>query len=831
MYYGLVKLVSVDPSITGFILDFLLPHFFQFQNEHSANGQLDLSSCVKLERGKVCIQEPLDHLLSCISWIFLLQPPDNRRHSWTTIGFSLSQEHEVARSFSEKFSAAMLKIRKEIRKGSYKGILGSTQAASDRTPEAEKTRCYASIVSGIVEVFLNTTAAELEKAVGAEQEDLVKELVDLINIRCSLERTISMSMKENGVRKGSTQSNVEPVSDDTDLRHPKLSEGKPFLSTTSISQLMVMTMKLYESTCTKSSQNQSQASLVNDSVDSSGLVSYVLHACLRQIKAFHTMRTDDPRRTLLCGDIRILGAPLLMLVMLLISGNKLDSEDNQSRGKGRKVSRDLREHISQAFKCLKELIVIGTSHMDQISMLEDMIKVIKADYTEIMGSSWVDECGNSITDETVRLKELFMARVLKPLLTQLLASAFSHEVEVICEIMMIVGKELPSEQRSLHGAWIERMLSSNSIENPKVVKGLVTLAICLNLPPNDLVLGQKLGVELSNVIGFEAQSPVEVSEVYPIINNSTATSVTTSILHVIESVVGDIDWATMKLKVFSLVNQKKTYVDENEVRSPVSGLEETIYSRAEAVVRVLSYFVLMNLNGEHATSDTSKLIIVSSLGLFAVINLVRFSTDTQVEQLLRLAGKFYKQLARISKLHIAPKGCKQLIPSPKFQNLVDATCQQLTVPLYNFVDVMQKRQQESTTKNITNKIKRENRCIPDLIFQIEDYEKYLIKLSKVSKVNFLRYAKRSSIRDFRIKFREDTAADEREGPDHSPDHRSSPAAQNEMSDLCEDEQGYREGVLLSTETGSPMVAEDSDADNEDSCPSAKRVRTHDSDEE
>jgi hypothetical protein len=62
------------------------------------------------------------------------------------------------------------------------------------------------------------------------------------------------------------------------------------------------------------------------------------------------------------------------------------------------------------------------------------------------------------------------------------------------------------------------------------------------------------------------------------------------------------------------------------------------------------------------------------------------------------------------------------------------------------------RQQENAngSKVVIKKIKRENRCIPDLIFQIEDCEKYLIQLSKVSKVNLLRHAKRSTSRDFKI---------------------------------------------------------------------------------
>lgn len=65
---------------------------------------------------------------------------------------------------------------------------------------------------------------------------------------------------------------------------------------------------------------------------------------------------------------------------------------------------------------------------------------------------------------------------------------------------------------------------------------------------------------------------------------------------------------------------------------------------------------------------------------------------------------------------------------------------------------MQEQQESvsSNSKGIINKIKQENKCIPDLIFQIEDCERYLIQLSKVTKLNLLRHAKRSTARDFKI---------------------------------------------------------------------------------
>ncbi|KAJ0988085.1 hypothetical protein J5N97_006441 [Dioscorea zingiberensis] len=54
-----------------------------------------------------------------------------------------------------------------------------------------------------------------------------------------------------------------------------------------------------------------------------------------------------------------------------------------------------------------------------------------------------------------------------------------------------------------------------------------------------------------------------------------------------------------------------------------------------------------------------------------------------------ITTKFYKFLALITKLCIAPKGSKQLLPDQKFQKLAGITCRKLTSSLYNFVALMQ----------------------------------------------------------------------------------------------------------------------------------------------
>ncbi|KAI8003580.1 hypothetical protein LOK49_LG08G00788 [Camellia lanceoleosa] len=124
MYHGLVKVILADPSTVGAVFDFLLPHFLRFYKENE-DVQLCGGNCVKSESGKVYIEELLDYLLSCVSWILLLQPHGKTNHpsdSWACLGFSLTQENEGGRMLSgESFSCALSKIWKLLRNGNLEG--------------------------------------------------------------------------------------------------------------------------------------------------------------------------------------------------------------------------------------------------------------------------------------------------------------------------------------------------------------------------------------------------------------------------------------------------------------------------------------------------------------------------------------------------------------------------------------------------------------------------------------------------------------------------------------------------------------------------------------
>lgn len=164
---------------------------------------------------------------------------------------------------------------------------------------------------------------------------------------------------------------------------------------------------------------------------------------------------------------------------------------------------------------------------------------------------------------------------------------------------MIVEK-LPPQLRNSHGAWALRVCKDKRITDCKVAKIVITLAISLSLAPTDLNISQDMASELLQVIGSERHEPFEVSEVYPLINQTTRIAIASCILHFIETCIFDMDWTLKKLKIFCSVTQKITHFNQNEDHASELAFEENIYSRAESVVTVLASFVLMRLKGTYA---------------------------------------------------------------------------------------------------------------------------------------------------------------------------------------------------------------------------------------
>ncbi|MEQ2255795.1 hypothetical protein ILYODFUR_017649 [Ilyodon furcidens] len=147
--------------------------------------------------------------------------------------------------------------------------------------------------------------------------------------------------------------------------------------------------------------------------------------------------------------------------------------------------------------------------------------------------------------------------------------------------------------------------------------------------------------------------------------------------------------------------------------------------------------------------------------------------------LLRELSRTYTILTTLVKYYIQVCASQHGSLPNRFEKLVKLSGSHLTPQCYSFItyaqsgesstgDDKKKKKRNEVNTAASAKLLRETKAIPNLIFSIEQYEKFLITLSKKSKVNLMQYMKLSTSRDFRINAATlDAALQEQEEPEET----------------------------------------------------------------
>lgn len=187
--------------------------------------------------------------------------------------------------------------------------------------------------------------------------------------------------------------------------------------------------------------------------------------------------------------------------------------------------------------------------------------------------------------------------------------------QVLSGTALFLGGKLPSHLRKVHGTWADLTCRSTKVVHNGAARALATLAVHLCIPPLDLTLGQGMACELLKVTGSEEMDAIDLSDVYFIINTSTRSGIVTVLLQLAEATLVDLDWLISKLKVCPLAGNVE--ILDGDVNKPRQGnvrrsiLEETLHSRVESLVRMLSLFTEMSLDSKNSIPYFSYSFIIS----------------------------------------------------------------------------------------------------------------------------------------------------------------------------------------------------------------------------
>ncbi|KAJ7409413.1 Fanconi anemia group I protein [Willisornis vidua] len=308
------------------------------------------------------------------------------------------------------------------------------------------------------------------------------------------------------------------------------------------------------------------------------------------------------------------------------------------------------------------------------------------------------------TDINVTEKAAFQIRQFQRSLVNQLSSAEddfnAKEMQSLITVLSTLSKLLdPASQQFLQFlTWTVKVCKENALEDIACCKGLLSLLFSVHiLYKSPVSLLRELAQDIHACLGdIDQDIEVESRCHFAIVNAKTAApTVCLLVLGQVDKVLEEVDWLIKKLTSLG----SDTSEDPSQPSNPTQTLEKGVILQLGTLLTVYHELVQTAL-----------------------------PAGSCVDTLLRSLSKTYAILTSLIKHNIHSESL-------------------------SFVEEKKKKKKEdeaAAVSTVMAKVLRETKPIPNLIFAIEQYEKFLIHLSKKSKVNLMQYMKLSTSRDFRI---------------------------------------------------------------------------------
>ncbi|XP_029430522.1 Fanconi anemia group I protein [Rhinatrema bivittatum] len=313
----------------------------------------------------------------------------------------------------------------------------------------------------------------------------------------------------------------------------------------------------------------------------------------------------------------------------------------------------------------------------------------------------------------------------------------SREALLLVNILSTLSRmlEASSEQFVQMLTWTMKICKESEIEDTQFCKGLLNLLFSLHtLFKSPVSVLRELSQDIHGHLGdIDQDIEVEKQSHFAIVTPKTAApTVCLMVLCQITKILDEVDWLIAKLK--GLLGCEKTPEDSSQAVNQREPVEKAI---------ILQLGTL--LTACHELVQTA------------------LPAGSCIDTLLKELAKMYNILTSLIKYYLQVYSSHLGHIPTRLEKLVKLSGSHLTPQCYAFITYVQniqnedlsfagekKKKKEETAVIATAKVLRETKPIPNLIFAIEQYEKFLIQLSKKSKVNLMQYMKLSTSRDFRI---------------------------------------------------------------------------------
>ncbi|XP_039521915.1 Fanconi anemia group I protein isoform X3 [Pimephales promelas] len=302
----------------------------------------------------------------------------------------------------------------------------------------------------------------------------------------------------------------------------------------------------------------------------------------------------------------------------------------------------------------------------------------------------------------------------------------SKEAQLLVSILSVLSRQLdPSSQQFTQMlTWTVKICKETNFEDISLTKGLLSLLFNLHvLHKSPVSLLWEMCQDIHSQLGdIDQDVEVEKQSHLAIISMKTAASTTLLVLSQVGKVLDEVDW---------LIAKKKGQISSDRT---ISGNTQHPLGQQDPIEKAVTVQLGTLVTALHELVQTA------------------LPTGPCTDTLMRELSRTYNFLTTFTKYYIQLCATQPGQFPARLEKLVKLSGSHLTPQCYCFITYVQsgeltaggpeklkkKKKEDDAVAAASAKVLRETKAIPNLIFNIEQYEKFLILLSKKSKVTSLK---------------------------------------------------------------------------------------------
>ncbi|XP_019626483.1 PREDICTED: Fanconi anemia group I protein-like [Branchiostoma belcheri] len=725
LYEGMYDVLSRNPHLGPPILETLLSQFRRYyEEEDDVTPPLQLDPCITAQGDQVFLMEPLGHLL-CAMVQCLLKCQQLASES------EESEDDESLAAVQSELGAVLGSLTRRMIKCEMEDFeLDKSADFSMSSGVGVKNNIFGILVLGLYEVLMENTCMA-----GDFGKESCEQLLQLFLNYNKLAETMKEKTAKGKSGGAKVARSLLTIRCTTRILQGLFSDDVP--------------------------QHQEGLSVLRENLD---LVRYIVSVAQQKIQQVcdkgHTDGSEGSNRDKLYKYCCTMARVLL----------RKFSSDLQTRGEEGRRSKG---------KAISALCLEGFCTIVNIvcSRYPDQVAAFLTQIEPGGGDDDNDEAATNMDDqERVNFHIKRFQRMVVNIVTSSDDDVSPRDAVQLVNVISLLSRHLPPDSDhlvQLH-AWVNRLCTEQNVDDSAMTKALLSLLFSLTAQTcTSLTVLRDLAQDVHSQMGdIDQDVEVEDQTQFAVVNPRTATPVLTLVLGQADRVLEEVDWVIGKMKA-ELSGSSPT-ADDAPSQGPTQreGHEKSVCVRLGTLVTAFHE------------------LVQSAIPMGAC-----------VEALLKSLVKLYNNLTLLAKYYLAMYTQRAGHLSPRFEKLVKLSGTHLSQQAYALITYIQAAQNEKLAQRDQQKGKggkkrdktssdavgqarkaqvlRETKSIPVLVFHIEQYERFLIQLTKKSKVNLMEHMKMSTSRDFRINTaavqialqeeQESSSEEEKEGSDEDSD--------------------------------------------------------------